>query len=57
MKDHNEDPRSWFGDAPVTAYAIIIGVLLIGALVFGTQYGRAKQNPIPSVTPTARASA
>jgi len=55
MNDSN-DPRKWRGSAPLPYYAIILGVLVIGALLFGTQYGRAKQNPIPFGAPAPSAS-
>jgi hypothetical protein len=55
MNDSN-DPRKSRGSAPVPYYAIILGVLLLAALIFGTQYGRAKQNPVSSGAPTTSPS-
>ncbi len=52
----SETDRRKSGVPPVPSYAIILGVLVIAALIFGVQYGRAKQNPISSGAPTARVS-
>lgn len=51
--DKSNDPRKWRGNAPVPYYAIVLGVLVIAAIIFGTQVGRAKQNPISSGAPIA----
>ncbi|GAC1306229.1 MAG: hypothetical protein NVSMB19_18240 [Vulcanimicrobiaceae bacterium] len=55
MNDSN-DPRKWRGSAPVPYYAVILGVLLVAALIFGTQFGRAKQNPVSSGATSAPAA-
>ena len=55
--ERSNDPRKWRGNAPVPYYAIVLGVLVIAAILVGTQIGRAKQNPIPAgVRATAQAT-
>lgn len=34
--------------SPIVPYALILGLLAIGAIFFSTQYGRSHENPKPS---------